>query len=113
MDHNLPLFRFAHAVHSDVISMYMFFNNCRLTNANLFQFENKHFEVVARCLIKWKNTKGFGNNRFIILLLAANVSLKFSNPNNRWVTSAHVAILLFFMQLIEEYLLAIQNLDYS
>ena len=36
----------------------------------------------------------------------ANVSLKFSNINNRRMTSAHVAILLSFMQLIKEYLLA-------
>ena len=36
----------------------------------------------------------------------ANVSLKFLNINNRPVTSAHVAILLSLMQLIEEYLLA-------
>ena len=36
----------------------------------------------------------------------ANVSLKFSNINNRRVTSAHVAIRLSFLQLIEEYLLA-------
>ena len=36
----------------------------------------------------------------------ANVSLKFSNINNRRVRSAYVAILLSFMQLIEEYLLA-------
>ena len=39
----------------------------------------------------------------------ANVSFKFSNINNRWVTSAHVAILLSFMKLIEEYLLAIKR----
>ena len=36
----------------------------------------------------------------------ANVSLKFSNINNERVTTAHVAILLSLMQLIEEYLLA-------
>ena len=36
----------------------------------------------------------------------ANVSLKFSNINNRRVTSAYVATLLSFMQLIEEYLSA-------
>ena len=36
----------------------------------------------------------------------ANVSVKFSNINNRRVTSAHVATLLSFMQLIEEYPLA-------
>ena len=36
----------------------------------------------------------------------ADVSLKFLNINNRRVTSAHVAIVLSFMQLIEEYVLA-------
>ena len=36
----------------------------------------------------------------------ANVGLKFSNINNRRVMSADVGILLSFMQLIEEYLLA-------
>ena len=35
MDHDLPLFRFAHAIHSDVISPQVFFNNLRLTNVNL------------------------------------------------------------------------------
>ena len=56
-----------------------------------------------------KKTKVF---RKIVLLHShsqrffANVSLKFSNINNRRVTSAYVAILLSFMQLIEEYLLA-------
>ena len=109
MNHDLPCFRFAHAVHSDVISTKVFFNNCRLTNVNLIQFENKHFKVVARCLYKWK-TQQF--SEIIVLLhprshrFFANVSLKFSNINNRRVTSAHVAILLSFMQLIEEYLLA-------
>ena len=39
----------------------------------------------------------------------ANVSLKFSNINNRRVTSAHDAILLSFIQLFEEYLLATQK----
>ena len=43
MDHDLPWFRFAHAVHSDVKPALVFFNNCRLTNVNLSQFENKHF----------------------------------------------------------------------
>ena len=50
MDHYLPLFRFAHAVHSDVTPTFVFFNNCRLTNVNLIQFEIKQFEQVARCL---------------------------------------------------------------
>ena len=40
----------------------------------------------------------------------ANVSLKFSNINNRRVTSAHDGILLSFMQLFEEYLLATQKI---
>ena len=37
----------------------------------------------------------------------ARVSLKFSNIKKRRVMSAHVKILLSFMQLIEDYLLAI------
>ena len=51
MDYDLPSFRFAHAVNSDVIPTLVFFNNCRLTNVNLIQFDNKHFEVIARRLI--------------------------------------------------------------
>ena len=39
----------------------------------------------------------------------ANVCVRFSNINNRRVTSAHVATLLSFMQLIEEYMLAIKD----
>ena len=39
----------------------------------------------------------------------ANVSLKFSNSNNRRMMFAHVAILLSFMRMIEEYLLAIKR----
>ena len=38
-----------------------------------------------------------------------SVSVKFSNINNRRVASAHVVTLLSFMQLIEEYLLAIKR----
>ena len=37
MDNDLPLFLFAHAVHSDVISTKVIYNNCRLTNVNLVQ----------------------------------------------------------------------------
>ena len=43
IDHDLQEFRFAHAVHSDVIPTLML-------NVNFIQFENKHFEVVGRCL---------------------------------------------------------------
>ena len=60
---------------------------------------------------KWKNTEVFRNNRFITLPLAAcfaYVSVRFSNINNRRVTSSHVAELLSFIQFIEEYLLAIK-----
>ena len=32
-----------------------FFNNCRLTNVKFIQFENKHFEIVARCLLMEKH----------------------------------------------------------
>ena len=71
MDHDLSLFRFVHAVHSDVIPTLVFFNNCRLKNVNLFEFENKHFEVVVRRLIQWKNIIDFKNNRFITLPLSA------------------------------------------
>ena len=49
MDHDLPGFLLSHAAFSDAIPTLVFFNNCRLTNVNLSQFENKHFEVVARC----------------------------------------------------------------
>ena len=43
--------------------MLVFFNNCRLTNVSLIQFEINHFEQVARCLKQWKNTNNFGSNR--------------------------------------------------
>ena len=63
MDHDLPWFRFANAVHSDVTLTLVFFNNCRLTAVRLVQFKSKHFELVARCLNQPKNKKSFGNNR--------------------------------------------------
>ena len=45
----------------------VFFNNCRLKNVSLIQFEIKHFEQVASCLNQWKNWNGFRNNRLITL----------------------------------------------
>ena len=78
-----------------------FFKNCRLTNVNLIRFENKHFKVVARCLNKWGKKQKF--SKIIVLLHSysqrffANVSVKFSNINNKRMTSAHVATLLSFM----------------
>ena len=59
-----------------------------------------------------ENTKVFRNNGFLhshSQRFFSNVSLNFSNIDNRQVTSAHVVILLSFMQLIEEYLLAIRR----
>ena len=67
MDHYLPYFRFAHAVHSDVTPTLVFFNNCLLTNVSLNQFESKHFEQVVKCLNQLKSTNGFGNNPSITL----------------------------------------------
>ena len=71
MDPYSPSFRFGYAVHSGVTPTLMFFNNCRLTNVSLAQFEIKHFELVARCLNQWKNMNSFGNNRLITLPGAA------------------------------------------
>ena len=72
-----------------------FFNNCRLTNVSLIQFEIKHFEQVARCLNQRKNTNGFGNNCLInvSLLTSAYVQSYFSKCNNRRMTFAHAGIL--------------------
>ena len=67
----MPEFQLAYAVDSDVIPTLVFFNNCRLTNVKN-QFENKHFEVVARGLNQWKKTQKVSeNNRFITPPLAA------------------------------------------
>ena len=91
----------------------MFFNNCRLTNVNLIQVENKHYEAVARCLYSGKIQTVL---EIIVLLHShsqrffANVSLKFSNSNNRRMTFARVRILLYVMQLFEEYLSAIKKI---
>ena len=80
---------------------------------NLIQFENKLFTVVARCV---KNGKIQKFSEIIVLLHShsqrffSNVSLKISNINNRRMTSAHVAILLSFMQLIKEYLFSRTNI---
>ena len=68
--------------------------------------------------MRWKpdvltNGKTQNVSEIIVLLHSqpqgsfANVSLKFSNSNNRRLTFVHVAIRLSFMQLIEEFLLII------
>ena len=54
----------------------MFFNNTRLTNVSLIQFEIKHFEQEARCLNQWKNGNGFESNRLITLPGAAFLCLR-------------------------------------
>ena len=73
----------------------VFFNNGRLTTVRLVQFKSKHFKLVARCLTQRKNKKSFGNNRKNVQLHSqsqcffANVSLIFSNSNNRQMTFTH------------------------
>ena len=79
-------------------------------------FENKHFELVARCLNQWKNMKGFGNNHLITLPGAAFLCERqsyFLNYNNRRMTLAHTAIFLSLMQLVKGYLVVLKDLDYS
>ena len=44
---------------------------------------------------------------------ADNVRLNFSNSNYSCMTFAHVAILLSFMQLVEESLVTLKDFDYS
>ena len=95
----------------------MFFNNCRLTNLSLIQFEIKPFEQVARCLNQWKNTNGFRNNRLItlpgagFLCLRQNiVSLIFQTVNT---DECRLRILLSFMRQIDEYLVALKDFGYS
>ena len=81
------------------------------------QFKSKHFELVARCLNQPKNKKKV--SEIIVYLdsqlqrFFANVSLNFSNSNNRRMTFAHVAILLSSTQRVVEYLFALKHFDYS
>ena len=93
----------------------MFFNNCCSTKVSLIKFQKKHFEQVNRCLNQWKN-KRFRNNRLITLPGSAFLCLRqsyISNCNNRWITFAHAGIFLFFMQRINEHLVALKDFDYS
>ena len=67
-----------------------------------------------------ENTNGFGNNRLITLPGAAflckrqhMVSLNFSNCNNRRMTFAHARILLSHMHRIDEYPVALKDIDCS
>ena len=111
MDHDLQYYRLLYAVHYDEIPTLMFFNNCFLTNVNLIQFENN----LKTNTLSWQpdvltNGKTQKVSEIIVLFYSnsqrffANVSLKFSNSNNRRITFAHIAILLSIMHLIEEYL---------
>ena len=45
--------------------------------------------------------------------MSANGQSYFSNCDNRRMMFAHAGILLSFMQLIEEYLVALKDFDYS
>ena len=67
----MPKFQFAHVVHAGYTPTLVFFNNCRLTNVSLVQFENKRFKLVARCLNQCKNMKVLRNNHLVTLPVAA------------------------------------------
>ena len=51
----------------DVIMTLAFFNNLRLKDVGLFQFENDQFYLVAIRPNSWKNTKNFGSHRLFTL----------------------------------------------
>ena len=103
MNHDLPQFGYAHAVHSRKTTTSVLFNNCRLTDGNLIQFYNKQFKLVVGGLDLRENTKTIGNCGFLrsqSQRFFANASLNFSNSNCRCITFDHVAVFLSFMQLL-------------
>ena len=97
----------------------MFFNKCRLSNVSLIHLEIKHFEQVASCLNQWKKgtvseiSFNYTPRRSVSLLTSGNGQSYFSNCNNKRMTFAHTGILLFFMQRIDECLVALKDFDYS
>ena len=96
-----------------------FFNNLCLKHGGLFQFENNQFYLVAIRPNSWKNTKSFGSHRFIYtlrrsvsLLTSASNFVKFSNYRCRYTANGNFAILLFLMQRVMGYLMALQDFDF-
>ena len=75
MDHDLPYFRFAHAVHSDVTLTLLFSDNCEISSI----FKSKRIELVAKYLTRRKNKKVsemIGNTRLITHQVAAFLCLR-------------------------------------
>ena len=81
----------------------------------LNQFKNKEFQLVADILANGKTQKV---SEIVVYLHSqlqrffAYVSLNFSNSNYRCMTFAHVAILLSFMQLVDESLVTLKDFNY-
>ena len=93
-----------------------FFNHLRLKHGGLFQFENSQFYMVAYVLTHGKTLKRLAvivylhsqAQRFFV-----DVSFKFSNDHGRYTAYGNFAILLFLMQRVKDYLLALKDFDVS
>ena len=90
---------------------FFFFNNLRLKHGGLFQFENNQFYLVAIRPNSWKNTKSLGSHRLFTL---SDAAIFCSNFPTIVVGIRHMAIsqLLFLMQRVMDYLLALQDFDF-
>ena len=109
MNHDLPWFRLAYTVHSDITLTLAFFNNCNLANVSLIQFENKHLEVEAKHEMFRK--KSFNNTpgRSVSLLTSVlNAQTALTGGDFRTCC----AILLSYMQRIGDYLMALKHFEY-
>ena len=90
-----------------------FFNILRQKHGGLFQIENNQFYLVAIRHNSWKKVLAIivylpsQTQRFVV-----GVSFKFSNDRCRYTVYGNFAILLFLMQRVVDYLLALQNFDF-
>ena len=92
-----------------------FFNNLRLKHGGLFQFENNQCYLLAIRPNSWKTLKVLAvivylhsqKQRFFV-----DVSFKFSNDRCRYTAYGNFAILLFLMQRVMDYLLALHDFDF-
>lgn len=50
MNLDMPKFEFPRAVHADVITTLVLFDNFRLTYGSLIGFDNKQYELVSGCI---------------------------------------------------------------
>ena len=92
-----------------------FFNNLRLKHGGLFQFENNQFYLVAIRPTSLKNTISFGSHRLFTpqtQRFFVDVSFKFSNDRCNYTAYGNFAILLFLIQRVMDYLLALQDFDF-